>query len=187
MIPRSLRDDFKKRLHTSHLGVDSMLRRARACVYWPRMSNELKVMYESSESCQTFTRTQQKEPLINIKADNPWEVVGTDLCTWDNKEYLVTVDYFSGFFEIDRLHSTTSNAVIRKLKEHFCRCGICRKLISDNGPQFSSDEFRELVRKWDFEHKTSSPYHHEGNGKAESAVKAAKLLMSKCKHDGTDA
>ena len=57
-------------------------------------------------------------------------------------------------------------------------------MISDNGPQFSSGEF---VRKWEFEHKTSSPYHHEGNGKAESSVKAAKLLMSKCKHDGTDA
>ena len=81
MIPHSLRDDFKRRLHTSHLGVDSMLRRARACVYWPRMSSELKVMYEAYESCQTFTRAQQKEPLINIKADNPWEVVGTDLCT----------------------------------------------------------------------------------------------------------
>ena len=94
------------------------------------MSSELKVMFELCGSCQTFARAQEKEPLINITADNPWKVVGTDLCTWDKKEYLVTVDYFSGFFEIDRLHSATSNAVIRKLKEHFCRYGICRKLIS---------------------------------------------------------
>ena len=63
------------------------------------------------------------------------------LFTWDNKEYLVTVDYFSGFYEIDRLHSTTPNAVIRKLKEHFTRYGICSKLINDNSPQFSSDQF----------------------------------------------
>ena len=50
--------------------------------------------------------------------------VNSMLYIWDNKEYLVTVDYFSGFYEIDRLHSTTSNAVIRKLKKHFTRYGI---------------------------------------------------------------
>ena len=124
---------------------------------------------------------------MNIRAESPWEVVGTDLFTWDNKEYLVTVDYFSGFYEIDMLHSTTSNAVIRKLKEHFTRYGICSKLISDNGLQFSSDEFERFVQKWEFEHRTSSPGHPNANGKAESAVKAAKSLMRKCKLDGTDA
>ena len=76
------------------------------------------------------------------------------------------------------LHSTTSNAVIRKLKEHFTRYRICSKIISDNGPQLSSDEF---------EYRSSSPGHPNANGKAESAVKAAKSLMSKCKLDGTDA
>ena len=73
---------------------------------------------------------------MNIRAESSWEVVGTDLFTWVNKEYLVTVDYFSGFYEIDRLHSTTSIAVTRKYKEHFTiyKYGICSKLISDNGP-----------------------------------------------------
>ena len=187
IVPSSLRRDFKRRLHTSHLGVDSMLRRARSCVFWPNMSSELKVIYETCESCQTYSRAHQREPLMNIRAESPWEVVGTDLFTWDNKEYLVTVDYFSGFYEMDRLHSTTSNAVIRKLKEHFTRYGICSKLISDNGPQFSSDEFERFVQKWEFEHRTSSPGHPNANGKAESAVKAAKSLMRKCKLDGTDA
>ena len=37
IVPFSLRRDFKRRLHTSHLGVDSMLRRDRACVFWPNM------------------------------------------------------------------------------------------------------------------------------------------------------
>ena len=44
---------------------------------------------------------------MNIRAESPWEVVGTDLFTWNNKEYLVTVDYISEFYEIDRLYSTT--------------------------------------------------------------------------------
>ena len=104
--------------------------------------------YETCESFKTYSRAHQRDPLLNIRAESPWEVVGTDLFTWDNKEYLVTVDYFSGFYEIDRLHSTTSNAVIRKLKENFTRYGICCKLISDNGPQFIFDEFERFVQKW---------------------------------------
>ena len=79
----------------------------------------------------------------------------------------MTVEYFSGFYEIDRLHYTTSNEVIRKLKEHLTKYGIFSKLISDNGPQFSSDEFERLVHQWEFEHRSSSPGHPNDNGKAE--------------------
>ena len=40
MIPKSLRDITKKRLHSAHLGYDSMMRRARDTVFWPAMSHE---------------------------------------------------------------------------------------------------------------------------------------------------
>ena len=122
-----------------------MLRRARACVFSSNMSTELKAIYETCASCQTYSRPHQREPFMNVRAESPWEVVGTDFFTWDNKEYLVTVDYFSGFCELDRLHSTTSNAAIRKLKEYCTIYGICRKIINDNGPQFNSDEFEGFV------------------------------------------
>ena len=49
------------------------------------------------------------------------------------------------------------------------------------------NEFERFVQKWECEHRTSSHGHPNANGKAESAVKAAKSLMSTCKLDGTDA
>ena len=39
----------------------------------------------------------------------------------------------------------------------------------NNGPQFR-DEFKNCCRKLDIKHSTSSPYHPQGNGKAENAV-----------------
>ena len=80
-----------------------------------------------------------------IEATRPWEKVGTDLFTWDNKDYLLTIDYFSGWWEVDRLYNTTTTAVIRALKSHFARWGIPSAIVSDNGPQYTADKFREFT------------------------------------------
>ena len=42
VIPRSLRADMKMKIHSSHLGIEACLRRARECIYWPGMSAEMK-------------------------------------------------------------------------------------------------------------------------------------------------
>ncbi|XP_056453492.1 uncharacterized protein K02A2.6-like [Gadus chalcogrammus] len=57
--------------------------------------------------------------------------------------------------------------------------GIPDIVISDNGPQFASQEFQHFRQKWGFEHKTSSRGYRQSNGKAESAVRTAKCLMLK--------
>lgn len=87
--------------------------------------------------------------------------------------YLVTIDYYSDFWEIDSLPNTKAVTTILNLKSHFARYGILDQVVSDNGPQFSSKEFAEFARTWDFEHLTSSPGHSKSNGKAESGVKTA--------------
>ena len=85
------------------------------------------------------------------------------------------------------LGNTSSRMVIVKLlKEIFARYGIRDVLYSDNGPQYSSEEFQKFAREWGFNHVTSSPYHPPSNGLAERAVRSAKDLLEKCKRDGTD-
>ena len=91
----------------------------------------------------------------------------------------MTVDYYSNFIEIDRLYNTTSSEVIHKLKAHMARHGIPEHVVSDNGPQYNSDEFRRFAMTYEFEHVTSSPRYPQSNGKAESAVKMAKRIMEK--------
>lgn len=186
VVPKSMRSKMKERLHNSHLGSESMLRRARECVYWPGMTAEIKQITESCDTCQTFGRAQQRETLEPIEVNYPWEVVGTDLFVWHNKDYLLTIDYFSGFWEVDRLQTTSANAVIKCMKQHFSRYGIPSKVVSDNGPQYSGQEFAEFAKTWEFEHCTSAPGHPNANGKAESGVKAAKIMMDKSAKSKTD-
>ena len=176
---------MKHKLHASHLGTESCLRRARETIFWPGMSAEVKELIATCETCRKYETSNPKESLMPHEMPNrPWEQVGVDLFELDRKEYMVTVDYFSNFWEVDRLTSTTSAAIILKLKNHFARYGRPDRLISDNGPQFASSEFLKFAKEWDFEHRPSSPRHSQSNGKVESAVKTAKRLIRKslCRH-----
>jgi len=58
-----------------------------------------------------------------------WEKVATDIFTFNDKSYLCTVDYFSEYFEVDKLHSKTGAAIIKKLKKHFVTHGIASILL----------------------------------------------------------
>jgi transposase InsO family protein len=192
VIPYDIRKMMKEKVHSSHLGISGCLRRARECLYWPNMTTEIRDFISQCSTCRELEKSNQKETLMSHDIpDRPWSKVGTDLCSQTNpsgikEDYLVTVDYFSFFIEVDRLHNTTSKTVIGKLKQHFARYGLPEIVVSDNGPQYSSEEFAEFSRKWDFEHRTSSPGNSKANGKAEAAVKVAQALIRKTVKSGGD-
>ena len=69
----------------------------------------------------------------------PWEQIAVDLFELRKKKFMVALDYCSNFWKVDRLTSTTSAAVILKLKNHFARYGCPDRLIStENGSPHQS-------------------------------------------------
>ena len=72
--------------------------------------------------------------------DRPWSTLGVDIFELQGQQYLVIVDYYTGFIKIDPLTHMTAKHMINHCKSQFSRHGIT--LISDNGPQFSSHEFQ---------------------------------------------
>ena len=151
---------------------------------WP----EMKEYISACETCRELdSMTHVTETLMSHEVPSrPWEKIATDIFTLDGKGYLITIDYCSNFWEVDRLPNTKASTTILKLKSHFARYGIPDQVISDNGPQFTSDEFTNFSRTWDFEHLTSSPGNSKANGKAESEVKTAKGMLKKSIRAGTD-
>uniref|UniRef100_A0A3Q2ZKC0 Gypsy retrotransposon integrase-like protein 1 n=2 Tax=Kryptolebias marmoratus TaxID=37003 RepID=A0A3Q2ZKC0_KRYMA len=179
VIPASLRQDILVKLHEGHLGITKCRERAKHSVWWPGLSSELIKLLETCETC-CRERTKHKEPLLPTEfPQRPWVMVGADLFQFKDKQYLIVVDYFSRFFEVAKLTSTTSEGVIEHCKSIFARHGIPERFRSDNGPQFASASFRRFARDWGFSRETSSPNFPQSNGEAERAVRTIKTLLKK--------
>ena len=140
---------MKTKLHSSHLGVQGCLHRARDAFYWPRMNAEIEEYVSKCHICNMFQPEQPKKPLVSHPfPSRPWEAIAKDMFELHGKHYLVTVDCFSNFAEVNRLYSTTSREVITKLKNHVCRHRIPDHIVTDNGPQYSSDGFRKFAEHY---------------------------------------
>jgi hypothetical protein len=178
IIPGKLRAEIIDRIRDGHQGLSKCRERANTSVWWPGISSQIKLKVSSCQSCQEMRRAQPREPLISTPLpERPWKRIGIDLCEHNKQSYLVISDYYSRFLEVLHMTTTTSTQVVRKLKATFARYGIAEEVVSDNGPQFTSAEFRELACELDFKHITSSPHHPQGNGHAERAVQIAKRIL----------
>ena len=74
------------------------------------------------------------------------------------------VHYYSRYFEVVILMSTTSTKVIDSLKPIFVRFGVLHTLKTGNGPQFVSEEFKAFLVESGIENRTTPPLWHQGNG-----------------------
>ena len=89
------------------------------------------------------------------------------------------MDYYSRFFGIAPLKSTTTENAINHLKSFFCRHGIPEITVSDNGPQFAAATFSKFAEECGVAHLTSSPHYPQSNGEVERAAKTSKDLIIK--------
>ena len=161
-----------RRKHSTKSLVDTKESSGVAFVY-PHPSGGLA-------SPDRWNQCAHRQPMIGSPLPSyPWEKVASDLFQLNGVTYLLVVDYFSRYMEVQTLTTTTSASVIRALKATFARHGIPSVLVSDNGPQYSSKEMQEFADLYNFQHITSSPHYPQSNGMAERAVKTAKSLLEK--------
>ena len=187
IIPTALRKDMLKCIHASHQGQQACLRRAKDALFWPGMSHQIIEVVSNCSLCAEYQPAQPKEPLITPELPTqPWSIVAQDLYSHGGNNYLITVDAFSGYWEVDEMPQTTSLAVIHKTKQHFAPFGIPDRVYTDNSPQFDCAEYTRFANHWQFEHFTSSPYHSQSNGLVEAAVKTAKTLQRKASKANQD-
>ena len=95
VVPKNARAYLMEKAHSSHIGIQGCLRRARECLYWPNMNSDMKNDIKTCDTCNTYNMEQQKESLYSHElCTRPWEKIGCDLFEFNQQDYLMTVDYY---------------------------------------------------------------------------------------------
>ena len=178
VIPKQLQQEILQKLHSGHQGIQRCRSRAQSSVWWLNIRHAIDNLIQHCPECQASS-IPSREPLMTATLPtHPWEKVASDLFTLNNSTYLIVVDYFSRYPEVVQLKSTTSASVITALKSIFSRHGVPSVFMSDNGPQFVSQDMKEFAASYGFSLVTSSPHYPQSNGLAERTIRTVKGLLS---------
>ena len=176
--PKQGRQHVLRELHDGHPGSSWMKVLARMYVWRFSMDKDIDPLVRKCEECQQVKPMPPRAPLHSwVWPTRHWARVHVDLAgPMQGRMFLVLIDAHSKWLEVCQMSSTTSAATIQHLRTIFCRS---ETLVSDNGPWFSSEEFKSFCHKNGIYHSLIVPYHPSSNGMAEWAVQAFKQAFKK--------
>ena len=152
---------------------------ARSYIWWPGIDKEIEETAKSCSGCQLMQAEPSTAPVHPWEwPSSPWQRIHIDFAgPFLGCMFLIVVDAHSRWLEIEKMNTTTSAKTIEKLQNLFARYGVPAQLVSDNGPQFKSEEFQLFLKRNGIKHITSAPYHPASNGLAERCVQSFKSAM----------
>ena len=117
-----------------------------------------------------------RDGLKNGTPVRPWDIIGADMCTFDNKHYLCIVDYHSKF---KKTKDISADTLILTCKIIFTEYRLPKKVMSDSGSNFVSGKFKTFCKSLNIEQAFLSSYHHQSNGQVEAGIKFIKCTLKK--------
>nr|XP_031830190.1 uncharacterized protein K02A2.6-like [Nomia melanderi] len=185
VIPESLQKELLAELHSAHMGIVRMKALARSYIWWPKIDQDIENVSRTCKSCLENADNPPRSVLHTWDwSDGPNHRIHADILgPIKGRAYLIIVDAFSKWVDVKEMTNITAPETIKMFREYFCTWGITFKLVTDNGPTFTSESFSEFVRKNGIRHIKTAPYHPATNGAAENSVKTFKtkfkLLLAK--------
>ena len=170
VIAKKLRNRILRDFHTGQPGINRMKSLMRSYVYWPKMDNDITDMIEKCKGCA-------------LAAKAPYHYIHVDFAgPQEDFYYLIVVDSYSKWPEVLRCR----RPAIGFLRELFVRFGVIDCVVSDNGSQFTSVEFKEFREIFQIKHITTPQYHPRSNGQAERFADTLKRALKKASRTPTE-
>ncbi|RXN30168.1 Integrase core domain [Labeo rohita] len=147
------------------------------------MGRRVEILIASCVTCQLNDKTAKPVPLIPVELpSSAWEKIAIDImgpfeaASWDCHYAITLVDYFSKWPEVAFAPQVTADAVTNFLDTVFSREGNPHCLVSDNGPQLTSNALADFLKECDIQHTYSSVYYPQANG----TVERFNLVLKQC-------
>ncbi|MEL7079736.1 MAG: integrase, partial [Cyanobacteria bacterium J06582_2] len=181
-IPPVYHERLLTELHATHIGAISMKKAIRDLFWWPNINKSIETIAANCPGCKKYKKKPSKNTLsVWPFARRPLERVHIDFFEYKNKHVLIMVDAFSKKIWCHYMGTdTTAKTTVAVLFAWFCsESGSPTTLVSDNGPQFTSNLFADKMKLWNIKHVFSPPYHPCSNGAAERGVQLVKDRLKK--------
>ena len=185
VIPTKFQALVLAELHIDHPGMVRMKSLGRLHVWWSTLDQDIEQTVRDCPNCQ-FNRCKSPLKVSNpwIWPTRPWQRIHLDFAgPMDGVMYLIVVDAKSKWMEVLPMSSTTTATILRVLRFLFSLHGLPEEIVSDNGPQFVSQEMKDFLKSNGIRQCLSSPYHPASNGEAERAVRTFKDAMKVRKNE----
>ena len=141
--------------------------RARAIVFWPGMTEDIKLTREQCRACNKAAPSQATMPTtIAPVPATQFESIFADFFDYAGHHYLVAGDRLSGWVEIFKSPTGTAKSgatgLISALRMLFSTFGVPEEISSDGGPEFSASLTADFLSLWEIHHRVSSAYSRAG-------------------------
>ena len=158
-----------------HLGPERVFQLTRERFYWPHMQRDITEFITKKCQClkQKPPKSKPREPLQPIISTAPFEIISIDYLHLEKSsggyEYiLVVVDHFTRYAQAYATRDKSAKTAAKLLYNDFIlRFGFPLRIHHDQGGEFENALFYHLEQLCDVIHSRTTPYHPEGNGKAE--------------------
>ena len=194
VVPQVAKDEVLSEMHgspfTGHLGISKTHARINKTYYWRNMSKDIAHWVNTCDIClraDTRHNIVGQGPLMSLDIPTyPFEFVGVDCVgpfpktSRGNKQIIVFTDYLTRWPEAfalpDITSKTTADCFIRQI---VCRYGAPTKLLSDQGPNFTSELIKEICRLVKTKKIFTTPYNPQCNGLTERFNKTLIQIIRK--------
>ncbi|XP_038635084.1 uncharacterized protein K02A2.6-like, partial [Scyliorhinus canicula] len=181
IVPEKGQELILRDLHNGHPGVTKIKMLARSYVWWPGLNTDIEKVAQNCSICQEHQKLPPAAPLHHWEwPGRPWARLHADFAgPFQGSMFLLLIDAKSKWLEVHQMGGTTSCATIEKMCLSFSTHGLPEVLVTDNGTQFTSEEFARFMKMNGIRHIRTAPYHPASNGLAERAVQTFKRGLKK--------
>ena len=192
VTPQRYRTQILRQAHdlslAGHMGRKKTKLRIQAGFYWPGMDKDITNYVQSCSVCRCKDKTAPRPaPLQQTDlADKPFEKLAIDIVgpispssARGHRFILTVVDLATRWPEAFPLKTTTSEDIIGALMTMFARTGFPDTILSDRGPQFTSELSRQIAGILGIKQAFTTPYHPQSNGICERLNGTLKSMLTK--------
>ena len=195
VVPRVYRPEILNLAHetplSGHLGVNKTYHKILNHFYWPGLKSDVSQFCKSCHTCQMVGKPNQTIPKAHLQPipafDEPFsritiDCVGTLPKTKPGHEYLLTIMCASTRFpEAIPLRNIKTKNIVRALEKFFTFVGLPKSVQSDQGSNFKSGIFLQVMHELGITQYKSSHYHPESQGALERFHQTLKnMIRSYC-------